>query len=146
MAKMFSHLLCDGTPQRLDHLTGHKNVGDLYISYGRTPLTPEQGKPFDGVLTLRMASGGLIETSDLYNYDAPDSGYQASVALAMPANAKLGGGVHRCYYTFDGRRYGRIILDFSFGDVRNVYSDLRSYVNFSGSRNLEIPQGTHPFP
>jgi hypothetical protein len=145
-AKIFSRLAGDGSPQTLDPSTGRKDAGDLSISYVRTPLNPEQGKPFDGVITLKMAKGGFADVKDLYPYDAPAGGYNASVDVAMPASAHLGGGINRAYYIFDGKHYGRIVLDFSYGDIRNVYFDLRCFVNLSGSRNLEVSQGTHPFP
>jgi hypothetical protein len=145
-AKIFSRLAIDGTPQNLDPSTGRKDAGNFSISYVRTPLYPEQGKAFDGVLTLKMTNGGFVEVKDLYPYDAPAAGYHASVDVALPASAHLGGGITRAYYIFDGKHYGRIVLDFSYGDIRNVYYDLRCFVNLSGSRNLEVLQGTHPFP
>lgn len=145
-AKIFSHLASDGSPKSLDPSTGREDTGELTISYVRAPLNPEQGKPFDGVLTLKMARGGFVEVKDLYPYDAPAAGYKASVDVAMPASAHLGGGIRRAYYIFDGKHYGRIVLDFSYGDTRNVYFDLRCFMNISGSRNLEVAQGTHPFP
>jgi hypothetical protein len=137
--EVYALLACDGTPKRLDPSTGRRDSGDLIVTYTRTPLNVEQGQPFDGILTLEIPNGGLVETTDLYPYEAPAGGYQPSVTITMTATPRLWGEAQRSYYIFDGKRYGRITLDFNANFVKRPASlELQSYVNPSGSRNLEF--------
>jgi hypothetical protein len=133
-------LACDGTPRSFDVLTGRRDTGDLIATLTRTPVNIDRGKPFDWTLTLGIAGGGLIEIADPYPYKAPAGGYQSSIAINMPADAKdWNSSVVRSYYIYDGRNYGRVTIDI-MADYQPppTHFEIDSYVNPSGSRNLEF--------
>ena len=141
-------LACDGTPRRFDPLTGHRDAGNLVVVLTRNPINIDRGKPFDWTLTLGISGGGLIETSDIYPYEAPAGGYQSSIVISMPANTKRWTPqINRSYYIFDGKNYGRITIDI-MADYQPppTHFEVASYMNPSGSRNLEFDQAKQIHP
>lgn len=141
-------LACDGTPRRLDPLTGRRDTGDLVVSLTRNPVNIDRGYSFDWTLTLEIAGGGLIETSDIYPYEAPANGYRSSISIKMPANTKQWTPqINRTYYIFDGKNYGRITIDLMANyQPPPTHFEVASYMNPSGSRNLEFEQAKQVHP
>lgn len=141
-------LACDGTPRRLDLLTGRRDTGNLVVALTRKPTNIDRGRPFDWTLTLEIPGGGLIETSDIYPYKAPSGGYESSISINMPANTKQWTPqVNRSYYIFDGKNYGRITIDIMANyQPPPTHFEVASYMNPMGSRNLEFDQAKQLHP
>lgn len=135
-------LACDGTSRRLDPLSGRRDTGKLIVALTRNPINIDRERPFDWTLNLEISGGGLIETSDIYPYEAPTGGYQHSVSISMPANTKQWTPqVNRSYYIFDGKNYGRITIDIMANyQPPPTHFEVASYMNPTGSRNLEFDQ------
>jgi hypothetical protein len=133
-------LACDGTPRKFDPLTGRRDAGYLVATLTRNPVNIDPGKPFDWTLTLEIAGGGLIPINDLYPDEAPADGYQSSVAINMPSDAKnWTPSVVLSYYIFDGKNYGRITINIMANyQPPPTHFEIDSYVNPAGSRNLEF--------
>jgi hypothetical protein len=137
-----SGLACDGTPRKFDPLTGRRDAGDLVATLTRNPVNIDGGKRFDWALTLGIEGGGLIPINDLYPNEAPADGYQSSVAINMPSDAKnWTPSVVQSYYIFDGKNYGRITINIMANyQPPPTHFEIDSYVNPAGSRNLEFDQ------
>ncbi len=133
-------LACDGTPRKFDVLTGRRDTGDLVVTLTRNPVNIDRSKPFDWNLTLGIAEGGLIEIADPYPNQAPISGYQSSIAINMPTGTKgWTASLVRSYYIFDGKNYSRITINIMANyQPPPTHFEIDSYVNPSGSRNLEF--------
>jgi hypothetical protein len=141
-------LACDGTPRRLDLITGRRDTGNLVVALTRIPTNIDRGRPFAWTLTLEISGGGLIETSDLYPYEAPPGGYKPSISITMPANTKQWTPqVNRSYYIFEGKNFGRITIDLMANyQPPPTHFEVASYINPSGSRNLEFDQAKQIHP
>ena len=133
-------LACDGTPRKFDVLTGRRDAGGLVVTMTRNPVEIDRSKPFDWTLTLGIAEGGLIEITDPYPNEAPDGGYQSSVAINMPTDTKgWTASLARSYYIYDGKNYGRITVNIIANyQPPPTHFEIDSYVNPAGSRNLEF--------
>ena len=132
-------LACDGTPRKFDPLTGSRDAGMLTASLIRKPVNIDPGKPFDWSMTLQLPSGGLAPVSDPYPNLAPAEGYQSSVKIEMSSDAK-DWNPHsvKSFYFFDGEHYGRITIDIMANyQPPPTHIEIHSFVNPSGSRNLE---------
>jgi len=134
-------LSCNGSPRNFDVLAGLRDAGDLVVTLTRNPVNIDRSKPFDWTLTFGIANGGLIEITDLYPNEAPAGGYQPSVAINMPADAKnWTPSVVKSYYIYDGKNYGRITINI-MADYQPppTHFEIDSYVNpVPGDRNLEF--------
>ena len=93
-------------------------------------------QPFNWKLQLSALGGGLVETDEEFDFQAPESGYQPSIVIDMPAtNQNWQGEVRSKYYIQlpDGK-YGRI--DFYLLPRNGVFT-VQTVINPTGSRNLE---------
>jgi hypothetical protein len=128
----------DGTAVELDLLKGAQvsaGSGQLKLEFWRD-VSNKNARVFDWKLQLYTQGGGLIQTTDEFAFQAPDSGYQPSIVIDMPAtNQNWQGEVRSKYYIQlpDGK-YGRI--DFYLLPYNGVFT-LQSAINPDGSRNLE---------
>ena len=128
----------DGTPVELDLLKGTQvpaGNGQLKLEFWRD-ISNKNARTFDWKLQLSAPQGGLAETSEEFAFQAPQSGYQPSIVLNMPAtNQNWQSEVRSKYYIHlpDGK-YGRI--DFYLLPYNGVIT-VHSAINPSGSRNLE---------
>ena len=143
----FVDLPADGTPWRSDLTKEREGAASLLISSVDGPLNSGKDVPPSRILTLRMATGGLIETKELYPYEAPADGYQPSVTTALSGTGE-NGEVTKSYYIFDGKHYGCIVLLLypqTFGSHDAGFDVPRNrcgvFINLSGSRNLEAQGG-----
>jgi hypothetical protein len=128
----------DGTPVELDLLRGVETSptdGQLKLELWRD-LSDKNAKIFDWKLQLSAPSGGLIETDEEFDFEAPQSGYQPSIVIDMPAtNANWQGEVRSKYYIrLANGNYGRI--DFYLLSRNGVFT-VQSAINPDGSQNLE---------
>jgi len=128
----------DGTPVELNLLNGTlapTGSGQLKLEFWRD-ISDMKKQPFDWKLQLSMPSGGLVPTDEEFAFQAPESGYQPSIVIDMPAtNQDWLGEVRSKYYVQlpDGK-YGRI--DFYLLPRNGVFT-VSSSINPTGSRNLE---------
>ena len=143
-ARIHAYIPCDGTPSVFDLTTGKSvaHEGDLIVRLIRNPVNIVRGKPFSWQLTFEVSNGGLKEKNDLYPNEAPATGYQQSITVNMPAEAKnWSPDLQREYYftAGSGRDYGRINIDLT-GDFQPPPTsfDADIYMNPAGSRILEF--------
>jgi hypothetical protein len=128
----------DGTPVELDLFKGGQvpvGTGQLNLALWRD-VSNANANVFSWKLQLSVPGGGLVETSEEYAFQAPQSGYQSSIAIDMAAtNANWQAELRSKYYIkLANGNYGRIDLYFlAFNGVFTVHSA----VNPSGSQNLE---------
>jgi hypothetical protein len=127
----------DGTPVELDLLKGVQapaGSGQLKLEFWRD-ISNRNANVFDWKLQL-SAPGGLVGTDEEFAFEVPESGYQTSLVIDMPAtNQNWAGELRNKYYIqlSDGK-YGR--LDLFFSSFNGVFT-VSSAINPSGSQNLE---------
>jgi len=129
----------DGTPIELDLINGSQNVagnGQLKLEFWRD-ISNLNKQPFDWKLQLSMlGGGGLVPTDKEFAFQAPETGYQPSIIIDMPATNQVWLGELRTkyYLQLPNGNYGRI--DFYLLPRNGVFT-VHSAINPSGSRNLE---------
>jgi hypothetical protein len=143
--KFDSRVPYDGQTAAFDLFAGRKaSSGDLQITLVRNPLQVQRGgAPFDWNVHMQVAGGGLIETSDLYPNEAPESGYQPAFDFSMAEDAaNWTQRLTQTYYihTANGD-YGRINIDLTTDSERpqGTGITIETWLNPSpGDRNLEF--------
>jgi hypothetical protein len=134
----------DGQTTTFDLFAGRKaNGGDLRITLTRNPLQVRRGVDrFDWTVQIQMAGGGLVEASDLYPYEAPESGYQPmfdlSVAKESPNWTQR---LTKTYFIQTAKGdYGRVNIDLTVDSERPQGTGIaiETWLNPSGSRDLEF--------
>ena len=128
----------DGTPVELDLLTGKQvaaGSGQLKLELWRDVSVPN-ARVYDWKLQLSASGGGLLGTDEEFDFQAPQSGYQPSIVIDMPATNEnwLPEISSKYYIQLANGDYGRI--DFYLLPRNGVFT-VRSAINPSGSRNLE---------
>ena len=137
----------DGTPTSYDLMTGQPSQnGDVRITLSRTPQKIMWGQTnYDWEVTIEVLKGGIIVSEEEQMFLAPEDGYQPQFTLRMPANAQNWTDMKEvaAYLRLrDGKIYGRATFGFMVGSDRDgTPIKIRSFVNPSGSRNLEYDQG-----
>ena len=133
----------DGTSSTFDLLTGAKSEsGDIRATLlcDRQQVVAKR-RGYEWTLTLEVLNGGLIESSDEQMYRAPADGYQSRLTIHMPAESAdwTDQKTISVYLQLrDGKQYGRAEIKALIGADRNTTPFyLTSYVNPTGSRNLE---------
>jgi hypothetical protein len=130
----------DGTPIELDLLNGSQNVvgsGQLKLEFWRD-LSNRNAKKYDWKLQISISGGGLVSTDDEFAFTAPNTGYQPSIVIDMPATNQPWIGTLRTkyYIQLSNGKYGR--FDFYLMSDNGVFT-VHSAINPTGSRNLEPP-------
>jgi len=134
----YAQLHHDGTPVEIDLFKGTQvpaGSGQLKLEFWRD-ISNMNIQPFNWKLQLSALGGGLVETDEEFDFQAPESGYQPSIVIDMPAtNQNWQGEVRSKYYIQlpDGK-YGRI--DFYLLPRNGVFT-VQTVINPTGSRNLE---------
>jgi len=128
----------DGTPIEITLMDGQQaapGTGQLKLELQRDISHPN-AKTFDWSFQLSVPNGGLVKTEDEFAFEAPDTGYQPSLTVDMPAtNADWTEDFASQYYVqLPGDKYARINLNLS---AYNGTFTLKSWINPSGSRDLE---------
>jgi hypothetical protein len=112
----------------------------LKFSLARSPAA--QGQSFDWTWTVEGINAMVQVTTDEFPQFAPTDGYLPSWGIEQKSDAKnFQRRAHvRLYLRTRDNRYGRVDLDLSHPNAREVGPTLsaRSYLNPSGSRNLEF--------
>lgn len=142
----------NGTPAGFDLMTGSQaNPGDLRVTLLRDPQQLAFGqRNYEWTATIEIPDGGLIASNDDQMYLAPAGGYQSQLVIQMPPNTP-GWTDHKDVALYlklrGGKYYGRANLKFIVGAHRaNTPFYIISYINPSGSRNLEPPPAPPPPP
>lgn len=131
----------DGTPIEIDLLTGNQvpiGNGQLKLELWRD-ISDINAQHFNWKIQLSVPNGGLVETDEEFDFQAPQSGYQPSIVIDMPAtNQNWQGEVNSKYYIqLANGDYGRI--DFYLLAYNGAFT-VHSAVNPTGSQNLEPAQ------
>ncbi len=130
----------DGTPYEISFTTGKQTPlgeGDLRVEAWTYDQGVAPGARFDWKCRISVPGGGLIERTGALNFEAPESGYVPSAEYDRKSLEQgLPGGSLKHYFvkTREGK-YARIEFEMRAGG-ENFFT-LRSYLNPSGSRNLE---------
>lgn len=134
----------DGTPSTVDLLTGRAaSNGDIRVMLVRTPQQITNGqRNYEWTLTVEAVDGGVIESKDEQMFLAPTEGYQPKITVHMPANTAEWSD-EKSFNLYvrlrGGKQYGRAELKALVGAARDTTPFyITSYVNPSGSRNLEF--------
>ncbi|HWA08545.1 MAG TPA: carboxypeptidase-like regulatory domain-containing protein [Opitutaceae bacterium] len=142
----------DGTPVVIDlHERPLGNGGDLRVVLVRKPETLPAGKGlFEWTLTIAAVDGGLIESNDEQMYRAPDEGYRPEVIIHVAADDPkwTDHGSFSFYLRLrGGTQYGRAEISVLGGAERqSAVFELTSYINPTGSKNLEYDSLQHTRP
>lgn len=93
-------------------------------------------KKFSWKLRVSVPGGGLIETDEEFNFEAPEKGYLPAIEFDMPASAEAWRTELKIknFIRLPDGKYGRV--EFSVL-ARNGVSTVGAAINPSGSRNLE---------
>ena len=85
-----------------------------------------------------MPNGGILQSSNELDFEAPLDGYQPEDEIDMPANREADWGdsaKRRCFLKLAAGNYARISFEMIAGG--DHFFEVESFLNPSGSRNLE---------
>jgi hypothetical protein len=134
----------DGRIYTLDLIGDSKMVGaslngDLQIRFQR-PLELKPKEIYDWTLDIFVVNGGLIETTDEFEYLAPENGYQPQISFQTNSvSPKAMPDITKDYYfnSRNGQVYGVVSLQI-FSDYNGQSAILvDSRINPNGLRNLQ---------
>jgi len=144
----------DGRSSVVDLLAGKKAVNtkldekSIAISIER-PQNVSRRDKYDWHAKLQMADGGgLLETTDEFMYLAPKDGYEQSQALEFKnESSNWSSVIKKRYFTkTPAGLYGRVELEiYAYYDGEAAFR-VKSFINPSGSRNLEYDEAVQPKP
>jgi Carboxypeptidase regulatory-like domain len=131
----------DGTPVEIDLFKGVQvplGSGQLRMALWRDS-SDKNARVYDWSLQLTAPNGGLVETDEEFDFEAPQAGYQPSIMIDMPAtNINWKAEVRSKYYIqLANGDYGRI--DFYILSRNGVFT-VSSAINPNGSQDLEPAQ------
>lgn len=131
----------DGTPLEVSLMTGKAvalGQGDLRVEC----QTDDQGKPsgqkYNWKCQISIPNGGLVQSADDLDFEAPIDGYHASDVIDMPATLETDWSSHvrRSYFLkLANGNYARMSFEMVAGG--DHFFQMESFLNTSGSRNLE---------
>jgi len=139
----------DNSPVTIDLLTGKSqpgrvSTGDLQVSLKRPEGLLYPKGIYDWEFEIKAVNGGILETTDVFPYQAPEIGYQNGYKYALRTSNLEGGlGVTKRYYVRgrDGSFFASLELEVNSaadspdGPLGAFY--FRYLLNPRGSRNLE---------
>ncbi len=134
----------NGNPVQVDLVTSLETKDGSNIikveawTFDQNITDPNSNLPYNWSCRITVPGGGLIRKSGEFNFEAPAEGYQASDEIAMPAilGKEWRSQVPQSYFIKLGSgKYARI--DFTMSAGGSHFFAINSYLNPSGSRNLE---------
>jgi hypothetical protein len=136
-----------GKPLELNLSTGEiapQQQGDVRIEFVKGQVDSNQHRPiYDWRLRISAPLGGLLLSTNEFDFLAPESEYSPSDELHMPASLgdEWQAWVTRKYFvTLKSGNFARVVLHLK---SHNGSLKVESFLNPSGSRNLEyLPQKT----
>lgn len=124
----------DNTPIRVDFVQKKAGAsGQLEVSQSKPPWREATEWSF----TLSIPDGGFVESSEEFQFEAPETNYQTTVQLHFAkGETNWRTRLKKSYYIAFGqpRRYGRVRVE---TDLSQESVFLTYAINPSGSRNLE---------
>jgi hypothetical protein len=111
--------------------------GQMQVEAWASPPSQYTGKPFDWRVRLSIPGGGIIESNEEFNFEAPQNGYQSSIEINMPSG-KDGWteSVRKTYILNLGGTYARMNTYVNSG--KQIFVSVNYLINPTpGSRNLE---------
>jgi hypothetical protein len=132
----------DGTLSYVDLTTAKAALtppGDLTVQCVRSESNAE--KKFDWTFTVGVPDGGLIESTNEFDFVAPEGGYQPTFQISHKTNDPDWTGQEKHKFLVksrDGRHYARIEITIIPDYNQNAAYDVEWFLNPSGSRNLEF--------
>ena len=135
----------DGTPIEVSLSTGNKTPagqGDVIVrcwtdSQGKLP-----GQKYDWKCEVSIPGGGLQPATNVFNFEAPTEGYQASEKIEMSATRdKTWGNSFKGKYFLKLRNGNYARMSFEMIAAGGHFFSIESFLNPSGSRNLESDSG-----
>jgi len=111
-------------------------VGTLEIqAWGRTPNNWSP-TPYDWSVQLTVPNGGLLESTNQFDFVAPDSGYLQSIRIDMKMDQQgWSDSINKSYFIKLPNGYARMTIHLRAKTP--LYSSLDYYYNPDGSANLE---------
>lgn len=136
----------DGTPVEIDLLLGIKVLtgGHVKMEFWGDPIE-RTTRVFSWKFHLSVVGGGITEATNLFPFEAPETGYRPQIAIDMPASMERWGSdmKQRYFIKLPNGNYGRIEIHLM---SRNGVYRIHSFINPSGSRNLEYDEAIQPKP
>lgn len=133
----------DGTPVEVSLSTGkpvEPGRGDVRIECwaNNANLDPNLSQPYDWHCRISVPGGGMVQRIGEFNFEAPEDGYVTSEEIEMPHNTQKWSKnfTEEYFLKLSGNRYAR--MKFRITSDRNQFASVTSYLNPSGSRNLEF--------
>lgn len=131
----------DGTPFEIDLRTGRQagaGAGDVKVERWVSDQNKDAAGRFDWKCRISVPGGGLIEKTELFDFDAPENGYTEAVEIDMPKT--LGSNWQRTkrveyFLKLRDGPFARVVLTMHAG--HNNFLVMESFVNPSGSRHME---------
>jgi len=111
--------------------------GNLIVEFYRTPLDQTKGQIYDWSFKISVPSGGLVLSTNEFDFLAAEGGYEPVEKIETPASLEKQwyGRFNRKYFIrFADGTYGRILVDLM---SYNGSLKIQSFINPSGSRYLE---------
>ena len=132
----------DGTAIEISLTTG-KTVslgeGDFRVQCWTDDQSKPRGEKYDWKCQITVPNGGLVQSTEDLDFQAPSDGYRTSELIDMPANVggEWSSHVKRNYFLklADGN-YARLSFEMVAGG--DHFFQLESFLNPSGSRSLEF--------
>jgi len=130
---------------------GISNRGDLIIEMQREEPDPSYSKPVRWSYTISVIDGGVIETDDVYQNEAPEDGYQETWAISEQINNphKLGVRETRRFYVKSrGGVYSKVHIEFiPYYRKEAAVVEVNAWTNPKrNSRNLFYDQRKRVYP
>lgn len=133
----------DGVTSNFDLMRGRKSssAGDVAITIKRDPIHIDRNRKFSWSAIVEVSTGGTIEMSDAYPYEAPEDGYKSRFVADMPSNApNWSRMISKSFYfkAREGKIFGRMNIEIvADAEPPPVSVSIEAWINPAGSRNLE---------
>ncbi len=118
-------------------LTGQADLG-IRMKIEK-PGPDNRGNRYNWNISIRAVDGGLIETDDEFQYQAPESGYQESMELSFDKSYRWSSYSDKKIYlkSRNGQLYAGIRLEIHAYHSGRGFIRIEGVINPNGSRNLE---------
>jgi hypothetical protein len=139
----------DGSPVEVQLTTGTKAMGlsgQMRVECWTVDAQKDAFNRYDWKCRVSVPSGGLIESTREFDFEAPAQGYQTFDQIDMPQSSEnWRSDVSKWYFLKlpDGT-YARLHFRIIAGG--DHFFKIQSFVNPSGSRNLEYDPAVQPKP
>jgi hypothetical protein len=129
-------LATNGTVTKLDLLQAKavQEGGHVEIQYW---ADRSSGRPYAWHCRIHVPSGGILMSTNEFDFNAPSEGYQPNADIEMSRDSENWAGQLKQKYImrFADGKYGR--MTFAIYADRVPFCAIESFVNPSGSSNLE---------